>query len=223
MDKKVIFSVRNLSFGYTKEELVFNNIDFNVYANDIVFITGRNGAGKSTLLKSIAGLLEHAGELFFNQEKVTDLKRFKKEIAYIPDSPLLYNVLTGYENLKLIEHLWQVKEHSAYWNNVNKWADELNMSKELNKNVDEYSLGMQSKLFFIANVARDPQIIILDEPFSSWDLDSQKKVIMLLKDYVSVLERALIIVSHSKSLSEELGKRFFSLTNENLLEEVFTS
>jgi ABC-2 type transport system ATP-binding protein len=218
MSSNTILRLENISFGYCKEENILKNIYFNFNAGEISVIKGNNGAGKSTLLKVLSGLVEFDGELFLKGEKVSDLKEYKKRIAYIPDSPLLYNILTGRENLKLIENLWLVKDHSDYWDRIYKWAEKLHMIDSLDKPVEEYSLGMRNKLFFIGNLARNPEIVFLDEPFSSWDQESVKNVILMLKEYVSISQRAIIMVTHSESLINQLGDKVLLLKNNTLNE-----
>lgn len=212
MSKNSILCSKNLSFSYKKNVPVLKHVNLCVNTHEIVCIMGPNGAGKSTLLKALAGLMEFEGELFFKGNQITNFKEYKKKIAYIPNSSLLYDILTGNENLELIRNLWNVQAN-LFWKNVKYFSDKLHMSRHLESRVEEYSTGMKEKLFFIAHISREPEILLLDEPFLTWDHYSQQTILHLLTEYVEHHEAAVVFVTHSEQLRRNLANTVYKLEN----------
>lgn len=88
--------------------------------------------------------------------------------------------------------------------------EEFHLEQHIDQLVDTYSLGMKNKLFFAINLARDPEILLLDEPFTSFDLESQKKSIDLLKQRASE-NRITLFSSHMEDLFVHLANRMYIL------------
>ena len=193
-------------------------MSLNILNNEIVAIVGNNGAGKSTLLKIIAKLLPYEGTITFKHSRNLDIYSYKKQIAYIPDKPILYDSLSAYQNLKLICNLWLIKNEERYMRKAKKLLSHFNLINDIDRLVEDYSLGMRDKLYFIACLAREPKLIILDEPFSSWDSDSFNKGINLLKKYTKDNTRGVLFVTHSDSLKEILADRVLQLKEGKLSE-----
>lgn len=216
-----ILRVNNLSFSYDKETPLLCQLNLQVKAKEIICIVGPNGVGKTTLLKSLVGLIDFEGELFYRNNQVKNFEHYKKNIAYIPTTPLLYNILTGYEYLQLIKSIWGI-EADLFWENVRFYSEKVNMSKYLNNKIENYSNGMKDKLFFIANISRNPDIIFLDEPFLSWDIDSRQIIIQLLREYVEFYEKAVVLVTHSMQLRNKLADKVYEFRNYNLVKGMET-
>lgn len=217
MFKDNILYVKDLNCSYNRGDPVLHSVSLNVKFHDIICIIGPNGSGKSTLLKALVGLINFEGDLLFKNNHLNNFKEYKRKIAYLPSSPFLYNILTGHENLDLIKNLWNVPG-DIFWENVEYYTQKLNMSKHLETRVEEYSEGMKDKLFFIANISREPDLILLDEPFMSWDFYSQQTALHLIKEYVNNNDKAVIIVTHSEQLRKKLANRTFSIQNKTLKE-----
>ena len=100
--EKMVLVVNNLISGY-RQVPVIKEIDFNISQGEIVGLVGLNGAGKSTLLKTILGLLTPmSGEISLNGETITkDHQAYAQQIAYIPETPILYEELTLQEHLEM--------------------------------------------------------------------------------------------------------------------------
>ncbi|MCY9657571.1 ABC transporter ATP-binding protein [Paenibacillus chondroitinus] len=185
-----------------------------VQSGERLCITGRNGAGKSTLLKIMAGLIDARNFLFYEGRPVVDMSAYKNKIAYIPVAPSLYELLTGIDNLLFIMNLFKVDNHQSYLNKVNELCHQFGLTDFLNKRVLDYSTGMKQKLFFIAMMARETEVCLLDEPFSSFDSDSQKLAMNLLSEYTCG-NKAVIFVSHVDSIINTLANRTLALKTSN--------
>ncbi|MBD3860536.1 ABC transporter ATP-binding protein [Bacillus sp. 28A-2] len=214
--------VSQLSFRYeTTEESssLLDQVSFHLKESDRACIIGKNGSGKSTLLKIIAGLLPSVSEtILLNEQHHPGSALYKRLVAYIPDKPLVYDALTGIEHMALIQSLWKMNksEKELYKKTFLSLCDAFDLTHALKMPVKQYSLGMRYKLFFNCMVARSPELIILDEPFTSLDESSQIQSISLLKEEFS--HRCVLFTSHQHYLYSELGNRFFQLDNGQLNE-----
>ncbi|MBU5260801.1 ABC transporter ATP-binding protein [Bacillus pumilus] len=214
--------VSQLSFRYeTTEEssLLLDQVSFDLKGSDRACIIGKNGSGKSTLLKIIAGLLPSVSEtILLNKQLHPRTTQYKSLVAYIPDKPLVYDTLTGLEHMELVQSLWKMNksEKELYKETFLTLCDAFDLTHALKMPVKQYSLGMRYKLFFNCMVARSPELIILDEPFTSLDEASQIQSISLLKKEFS--HRCVLFTSHQRYLYSELGNRFFQLDQGQLNE-----
>ncbi|MFP7226816.1 ABC transporter ATP-binding protein [Bacillus altitudinis] len=214
--------VSQLSFRYeTTEESspLLDQVSFHLKEGDRACIIGKNGSGKSTLLKIIAGLLPSVSEtVLLNEQHHPGSALYKGLVAYIPDKPLVYDALTGIEHMTLIQSLWKMNqsEKEVYKKTFLSLCDVFDLTHALKMPVKQYSLGMRYKLFFNCMVARSPELIILDEPFTSLDEASQMQSISLLKEEFS--DQCVLFTSHQRYLYSELGNRFFELDHGQLNE-----
>ncbi|MED0659772.1 ABC transporter ATP-binding protein [Bacillus smithii] len=214
---QVKLSIDNLTFSYEKNNIIIDSLSFSIKSTDRVCIIGDNGSGKSTFLKILSGIINTGCNIYFQGKIVNNLIEYKKKIAYIPDKPYLYDLMTGEENLSLIENLWGIKDSNDYWNKIYNLSEMFNMSPYLSQLVQNYSFGMKHKLFFIAMFARKTEIIFLDEPFTALDQKSQEIAIDLLKTY-SKNGGAILFVSHLKDLQRELANKIYLMSNGKLKE-----
>lgn len=215
----VLFKSNNIKFSYNNEpNYLLNNINLTVNNGDRICIRGENGCGKSTLLKILCGLINIPTNFIFNGEKIKDLRIFKKRIAYIPDTPLLYDYLSAKDNIEFIMNLWGIKNKQLYKNNVLNIAQQLNFDIYSNQIVSNYSLGMKHKLFLISMLARDTDLIFLDEPLSALDQESQTIATDMLINY-SKSNKAIVFVSHINNLQIELANKIYTLNKGTLRED----
>ncbi|KLV21941.1 ABC transporter ATP-binding protein [Bacillus altitudinis] len=214
--------VSQLSFRYeTTEESspLLDQVSFHLKEGDCACIIGKNGSGKSTLLKIIAGLLPSVSEtVLLNEQHHPGSALYKGLVAYIPDKPLVYDALTGIEHMTLIQSLWKMNqsEKEIYKKTFLSLCDAFDLTHALKMPVKQYSLGMRYKLFFNCMAARSPELIILDEPFTSLDEASQMQSISLLKEEFS--DQCVLFTSHQRYLYSELGNHFFELDHGQLNE-----
>ncbi|MGG3844606.1 hypothetical protein RI196_02320 [Aeribacillus composti] len=137
-------------------------------------------------------------------------------MAYIPDKPLVYDALTGFENKELILSLWRIKKEKRAAYEEKFLCEHFELTHALQKPVKHYSLGMKYKLFLISMLARSPELIILAKPFTSLEKASQKQSIMMLEE--AFKKQCILFTSHQRYIYAELGSRFFLLENRQLKE-----
>jgi len=144
-----------------------NEISLNVKRASIFGLLGPNGAGKTTLIRIITSITgADEGTVYFNGEPLN--KFHPTKIGYLPEERGLYKKMKIGEHLLYLAQLKGMDYKSAR-KVVLEWLDKFEIRNWWNKKVEELSKGMQQKVQFIATVMHDPELIILDEPFSGLD------------------------------------------------------
>ena len=195
---------------------VLNNVDIHVPINSIYGLIGPNGAGKSTLLKCIMNLTQIDGgniRIFDNTFGMGkhELNRTGSLIEY----PYFYDDLTGRENLLI---------HSKYMgyydkNRIDEVLDEVDLIKDAEKKVANYSMGMRQRLAIARAILIKPELLILDEPINALDPDGIKKMRELFILLNTKLDATIIISSHILSEMEYLASNIGIMSNGKIIEE----
>lgn len=189
-----------------KDKKVLKGISFEVRKGEIMAILGPNGAGKSTTIRNIMGIMyPDAGKVTFQGYK--DIPRHK--IGYLPEERGLY------KNVKVMDILLYLAELKDYPLNKAKeralaYLKKFDLEGKENVNVEELSKGMNQKVQFISSIIHEPELLILDEPFSGLDPVSQdifKEEIRRLADNGT----AILLSSHQMNLVEAMCDRLFMI------------
>ncbi|CDN39402.1 ATP-binding cassette domain-containing protein [Bacillus thuringiensis] len=176
-------------------------------------ITGANGSGKTTLLNY---MMTGTETKIYKNRKEIDLLEFKRNTAFIPNNPPSFDLLTGWENIQYICSLWRIKDKDNYLQEVKMYCDLFELSQEsLNDQVHTYSLGMKYKLFLISMISRSINLLLLDEPFTALDKNSQQEIYKVL---VKFLEKgnSLIFVTHIEEFKNQLGDYIYEIRDKTL-------
>lgn len=207
-----MIEVINLVKIFGKKEAV-SQISFKIEKNKFVGIIGQNGAGKSTTIKSIIGeILPTSGKILFDNKEINvDNYAYKKNFFYIPQKPIFYEYLTGFEYLNWISSIYNVKNNFL---DLLKKFDILEDSKRL---MLEYSEGMIKKIVLIAAIISDANILILDEVFSGLDPVAVYDFKILLKNLIKK-EKTIIFVSHILESVEKLCDQIIMMKNGSIIE-----
>ena len=161
--------IENLTKTYGDKKAA-DNISLHIHAGEIYGFIGPNGAGKTTTLKCVVGILGfEQGEIFINGSSVkTSPVECKKQIAYIPDNPDLYDYMSGIKYLNFLADIFGVESETRQ-ERIRKYADSFELTKDLAQQISSYSHGMKQKLAVIAAWLHAPKLIIMDEPFVGLD------------------------------------------------------
>lgn len=165
-----MLKVKNLSKSYKGNNKAIENISFEINKGDIFGFIGHNGAGKTTTIKCIVGIHDfEEGEILINSKSIkSNPVECKKDIAYIPDNPDLYESLTAIQYLNFIANIFNVnknkREELIYY-----YSDKFEIKDSLGDLISSYSHGMKQKLAIISALIHSPKILILDEPFVGLD------------------------------------------------------
>lgn len=188
------------SFG---EKLVLDGVSFECSGSSAFGFLGRNGAGKTTTLRIIMGVFDaDAGEVTLDGRP---FDRSLVKIGYLPEERGLYPKKPIIDQLVYFARLNGLDKAAAV-RSVDRWLRRLGMTEYRGKRLDTLSKGNQQKIQFITALAHDPDIVILDEPFSGLDPVNA----MLLKDVVKELiaaGKAVIFSSHQMNYIEEFCDR----------------
>ncbi|MDN4638061.1 MULTISPECIES: ABC transporter ATP-binding protein [Bacillus] len=173
----IFFEVSNLT-KKLGDTVVLDNLSFRIPQGSIVGFLGQNGAGKTTTLKVLANIIpKDSGILKFNGKAHT--QKDKGEIMFLPDTPLVYSVLTGKEYLSFMSELLQ---HDA--SKYSYYTKKLCIEDALDKKISEYSLGMKKKISLIPLLLKRPKLLLLDEYFSGIDPISMRDIKIVLNEYI---------------------------------------
>ena len=164
-----MLKIQNFTKMYDDKAAV-DNLSLEVGAGDIYAFIGHNGAGKTTTIKACCGILQfEQGEIFINGMSVKENPLgCKKQIAYIPDNPELYEYLSGIKYLNFVADIYGVGKNERN-ERIAKYADAFGLTEDLAQPVSTYSHGMKQKLAIISAWLHDPKLIIMDEPFVGLD------------------------------------------------------
>ena len=160
-------------FNVTKkygEKKALDNVSFEVNKGEIFAFIGHNGAGKTTLIKAIVGIHDFdGGEILVDGKSIKkEPVACKKEIAYVPDNPELYENMRAIQFINFICDMYEV-EQSRREENIKKYAEMYEISQNLNDTIESLSHGMKQKVALVAALSHDPKILIMDEPFVGLD------------------------------------------------------
>ncbi len=165
-----MLKIEKLSKIYKNGKKAVDNLSLEVKPGDIFGFIGHNGAGKTTTIKCATGLLEfNEGEILIDGKSIkTQDIECKREMAYIPDNPDLYENMTGIQYLNFIADIFAVtkKEREEA---VKKYADAFELTPSLGDIISAYSHGMKQKLALISAFIHSPRLLVLDEPFVGLD------------------------------------------------------
>lgn len=159
-----------------------NDLSLTIADGEIFGFIGHNGAGKSTTIKSIVGILDYeGGEILINginlKEKPLECK---KTIAYIPDSPDIYEFMSGIEYLNFICDIFDVDNIRN--ERIERYATLFEIKDVLADPIKTYSHGMKQKLSIVAALCHEPKVLILDEPFVGLDPKASYQLKKIFKE-----------------------------------------
>lgn len=165
-----VLEIKNFSKSYGGGKYAAKDVNLSVEAGDIYAFIGHNGAGKSTTIKSVVGVLDfEEGDILVNGHSVkTEPMEVKREIAYIPDNPDLYEHLTAIQYLNFIADIFGI-DADVRRQRIESYAKEFEIEDALNDLISSFSHGMKQKIAIISALIHEPKLFILDEPFVGLD------------------------------------------------------
>lgn len=212
-----MITITNFSKAYNKKEYVVKNLNLTVNDGDICAFVGHNGAGKTTTLKCMVGILDFSdGDILINGKSIKkDSIECKKEIAYIPDNPEIYDHLRGIEYINFIASVFKVPKEKKE-TLIKKYSDMFEMTIFLNQDIGSYSHGMKQKISLIAALIHEPKVLILDEPFVGLDPVSTHH----LKEEMADMAKkgaTIIFSTHILEVAEKLCNKIAILKDGSLI------
>jgi len=216
-----------------------DGVSFTIRPGEVLGYLGPNGAGKSTTVKMLTGLLEPTGGrvLFHGEDIRRDMKAFQRRLGYVPEEPHLYPHLTGREYLQLAGRIRGIKRRV-----LEPKMDELlrlvGLWDDRHATLASYSKGMRQKILVLAALIHDPELLILDEPFSGLDVNAamilrsllhslaaRQKIILYSSHVLEVVEKvahSVLILRKGRVVAHDSVARLREVMAESSLEGVFT-
>ena len=211
-----MIEIKNLTKKYG-ENIAVSNISFNVNDGEIFGFIGHNGAGKTTLIKSIVGIHEFdEGDIIINGKSIkTNPIECKKQMAYVPDNPELYENMKAIDFIDFVCDMYEVNTEERT-KNINRYAKLFEIENNLNEPISSFSHGMKQKIALISALAHNPKILIMDEPFVGLDPKAVYDVKEVMNEMVK--EGKIIFFStHILDVAEKLCSRVAIIKKGELL------
>jgi len=178
-----------------------NNISFNVVRGKIFGLLGPNGAGKTTVIRMITNILmPDSGRIVLFEEPLSQLHQDR--IGYLPEERGLYKKLKVIEQLIYFAQLKGLSRSEAQ-KRARNWLGKLDAGDWENKKIQELSKGMQQKVQFISTILHEPELIILDEPFSGFDPINTELLKNIILDFKKE-GKTIILSTHIMEQAEQL-------------------
>lgn len=233
-----MLNVHELSKSYAGIPAV-QGVSFEIRRGEILGYLGPNGSGKSTTVKILTGLIEPtSGTVFYDGKNIRhDLRGYKRLIGYVPEEPFLYTHLSGREYLQLIGRLRQLPDGDLN-RRIDRLLEIFDLSSSRHMAMESYSKGMRQKILLTAALLHNPEILILDEPFSGLDvtaaqilkgllkeLAAEGKMIFYSSHVLEVVERVcdrVVILQKSRVVAHDSVARLRELMTLPDLEQIFS-
>jgi len=201
-----MIEIKNLTKSYGDNKAV-DNVSFNVEDGEIFAFIGHNGAGKTTTIKSIVGINDFdSGDIIINGKSIKNKPiECKKEIAYVPDNPDLYENMKAISYINFICDMYETPENIRK-ENIIKYAKMFEMDNKLNDTISTYSHGMKQKVALIAALVHEPKILIMDEPFVGLDPKAVFDMKKIMRDMCNE-GKSIFFSTHILDVAEKLCDR----------------
>ena len=192
---------------YTKkygDKVAVNDLSLHIQPGELYGFIGHNGAGKTTTIKACCGILDFdEGEIYINGTSIKeDPIACKRQIAYLPDNPDLYDYMSGIQYLSFVADIFGVSRADRE-ERIHRYASMFELTGDLAQSINAYSHGMKQKLALISALIHDPKLLIMDEPFVGLD----PKASRLFKDTMrEICDRggAIFFSTHVLEVAEKL-------------------
>ena len=235
-----MLEVRDLTKRYAGIPVV-DHVSFKIRRGETLGYLGPNGAGKSTTVKMIIGLLElTSGEINLDGHNIHKdpggRKTFQRRIGYVPEEPHLYPHLSGREHLQLVGRLRGLSRHILE-SKVDELLRLVGLWEDRHSSLASYSKGMRQKILLMAALLHDPELLILDEPFSGLDVNAamilrsllrtfaaRGKMVLYSSHVLEVVEKVcnkVLILSKGRIVAYDSVARLREINEKSSLEEVF--
>lgn len=201
-----MIEIKHLTKVYNHKKAV-DDLSLTVNDGEIFAFIGHNGAGKTTTLKSLVGILDFEdGDILINGKSIkTDPLNCKKEMAYVPDNPDLYENMKALDFINFVCDMYEVLEKERGIR-IEKYTRMFELEDNMNDEISSFSHGMKQKVALIAALAHDPKVLIMDEPFVGLD----PKAVFDMKEIMREMAKAgktVFFSTHILEVAEKLCSR----------------
>ena len=211
-----MIEIKDVTKSYGDKKAI-ENITFNVDDGEIFAFIGHNGAGKTTLIKSIVGIHGfESGDILINGKSIKEKpEECKKEMAFVPDNPELYENMKAINFINFICDMYEVDQETRE-ENITKYAKMFEIEDKLNNPINSFSHGMKQKVALISALAHDPKVLVMDEPFVGLD----PKAVFDVKEVMNEMTKegkTIFFSTHILDVAEKLCSRVAIIKNGKLV------
>jgi heme ABC exporter ATP-binding subunit CcmA len=187
------------------------NVSLDLQPGRFYVLRGENGAGKSTLLRMVAGLSRPTqGEIsIFGRP----CRESRAHIGYMAHAPLVYDELSGIENLRFFAQLYGIASDQPLQDALQR----VGLDPALSRRAGQYSQGMRQRLSLARSIFHSPRLLLLDEPFSNVDPESASQIAKLLGD-MRASGVTILLITHQLGLLADIADEFLFLSAGQLVE-----
>jgi ABC-type multidrug transport system ATPase subunit len=190
------------NFGSFRTVAALRDVTAEFASGRMIALLGDNGAGKSTLLRIIAGLLEATrGRVLVLGAR--NLRDVRQQVGYMPHAALLYDDMSGLENLRYFAALYGVHGGGPCEAAIRL----VGLDPDLDRRVSQYSQGMRQRMSLARAVVHDPRLLLLDEPFSNVDVPSARHMVEVLAGMRDA-GKTIVVVTHQPALLQGVADEF---------------
>ena len=213
-----MLNIEHLTKTYGSQKAV-DDLSLHIRPGEIFGFIGHNGAGKSTTLKCTVGILQFdSGKITINgTDLLSDPVKCKRDLAYIPDNPDLFEFMSGIKYLNFIGDIFGIPAEVRQ-ERIRKYAGLFELTDDLAQPISAYSHGMKQKLALISAWLHDPKLILMDEPFVGLD----PKASHLLKEMMRAhcdAGGAIFFSTHVLEVAERLCDKVAIIKQGRLIRE----
>lgn len=184
-----------------------DEVSFCARPGQVTGYLGPNGSGKSTTMKMITGLIERtSGQILFDGKPIDDdIFGYKRRMGYVPEEPYLYLHLSGLEYLTMVAQLRELAPRDAD-SRIDGLLQMLSLHGDRHASISGYSKGMRQKVLLAAALLHNPDLILLDEPFSGLDVASALVLRSLIEE-LAARGKTVLFSSHELDTVERISDR----------------
>lgn len=233
-----MLELRNVSKHFSGIPAV-DNVSFFARPGEVTGYLGPNGSGKTTTMKMITGLIEMTfGHILFEGKPIQDdLIAYKRSMGYVPEEPYLYTHLSGAEYLTMVSQLRNLPQRESS-EQIDGLLRLLSLHDNRHASISGYSKGMRQKILIAAALLHNPDLVLLDEPFSGLDVGSalvlrslieelaaRGKVVLFSSHELDTVERIctrVVILHRGKLVADDSIAHLSSLMELPTLEAIFS-
>lgn len=202
-----MITIRDISKKF-ENKVLFDSISFSFSTESILSIVGKSGCGKTTLLKILAGI-EHAdvGSFFIHQQNMFSISPKNRNVVYLSQEPLLFPHLNTFENIAFGLKIRKVNR-TEITKRVNEILIQLELIQQSQQMPSTLSGGQKQRVAFGRALIINPNLLLLDEPFTGLDNETRQKMRTLFKTVVSNSKTSSIWVTHDFQEAILMGDSF---------------
>ena len=212
-----MLQIEGLKKIYKGGKVAVDGLSLHVKPGDIYGFIGHNGAGKTTAIKCITGI--HGfdeGRILIDGKSITEEPMAcKRELAYLPDNPDLYEHLTGIQYLSFIADIFRIPMAERK-RDMERYAEQFEIADSLGNAISSYSHGMKQKLAIISALIHHPRLLVMDEPFVGLDPKAAHTVKEMLREMCAA-GAAVFFSTHVLEVAEKLCNKVAIIKNGRLV------